>query len=82
LNSWDSLLGTAEISEVRHQYDKSLSEVFQGLFFDHIRRVEWIRAWDYDKRLVLPELLRGFNNTLLKVKAHTKFWSILTNVDI
>lgn len=82
LNGWDSLLGVAEISEPRYRYVKSLSEASGGPFFDHVRSVKWRRACDYDRRLVLPEPIRGFNNTLLKVKTGTKFWSILANVDI
>jgi hypothetical protein len=82
LNGWDSLLGIAEISEPCHRYNRSLSEVSGGPFFDHVRRVKWTRAWDYYRRLILPEPVKGFNNTLFKVKTHTRFWSILTNIDV
>lgn len=67
LNGWDSLLGSAEISEARHQYDKSLSEASHGPFFDHIRRVKWIRAWIMINALFYLNLLE--DSTILCSKS-------------
>lgn len=80
LNGWDFLLGIAEITENHHRYDRKLSE--KEFFFDHIRQVNWIKKYEYANRQPIPELIKGFNNTLSKVIPNTRRWSILTNMDI
>jgi hypothetical protein len=82
LSGWDSLLGIAEITERNHRYDISLSgKEFTG-FFDHIRRVRWIREYEYTNRLPLSQPIEGFNNTLSKVKSSSRRWSHLTGLVI
>jgi hypothetical protein len=80
LNGWDSLLGIAEITGRRHRYDKKLSD--KGTFFDHVREVQWIRKYEYTDRLTLPQPIKGFNNTLFKVKPYTRRWLILMNLNV
>jgi len=82
LNGWDSLLGIAEVIERHHQYDENLSSGSVERFFDHIRKVRWIRDYEYANRRRLPQPIEGFNNTLSKVKPNTHRWSILTNLNI
>jgi len=81
LSGWMSLLGIAEVSKPRHQYDEDLSLGVEP-FFDHYRKVRWIRKLEYTDRLTIPEPIEGFNNTLSKVKYHTHRWSILTNLNV
>jgi len=81
-NGWDSLLGIAEIAECNHQYDRSLSGKELTGFFDHIRRVRWIREYEYTNRLPLSQPIEGFNNTLSKVKSNSRRWSYLTGLVI
>ena len=78
INGWDSLLGIAEIVDNEHEYDPRL----KGIFFDHIRNVEWIMNYDYDNRKELPYLLEGFNNTLSCVTSNNRRWIILTNLNL
>ena len=78
VNGWDSFLGIGKISKPKHEYCKVLSE--NRTFFDHVRSVNWERARNYDKRIQLSAPLKGFDRTLLKVKANTRFWKILSNV--
>lgn len=80
LNGWGSLLGVAKITESHHRYDKELSD--KEIFFDHVRQVQWIKRREYANRLLIPEPIKGFNNTLSKVMPHTRRWSILTNLGI
>jgi len=80
IHGWDSLLGVAEISKPTHEYDRNLSKT--GVFFDHTREVNWIKAYEYSDRQVLPKPLEGFNNTISKVSSSSPRWSILTNLNI
>jgi len=76
----DSVLGVAEITESRHGYDRSLSD--SEAFFDHIRRVNWVRKRKYADRLMLLKPLYGFSNTLSIVTQNSPRWPILTDIDI
>jgi hypothetical protein len=82
LNGWDSLLGIAEVIEHRHQYDENLSSGIAERFFNHIRKVRWIRDYEYANRLRLSQPIEGFNNTLSQVKPNTQRWSTLINLNI
>jgi hypothetical protein len=75
-NGWDSLLGIGRVNKPNYEHRKEL----RNIFFDHVRSVRWDRAQDYDKRIKLSTPLTGFDRTLLKVKANTRFWKILSNV--
>lgn len=79
-NGWDSLLGIGRIkrSQPPYEYRREL----RGIFFDHVRKVIWDVAQEYDKRIRLPTPLRGFNRTLLRVRANTPFWEILSEVHL
>jgi len=80
VNGWDSLLGIGKVSQPKYNYCKILSET--RTFFDHVRNIKWEMAQNYHKRIPLPVRLNGFNNTLLKVKVNTRFWMILSNIDL
>ena len=73
----DSVLGVARTTESRHEYDKKTGDVF----FDHFRRVGWIRKYDYSGRKMLPKLLEGFSHTLSRVTSSSPRWDMLTNLD-
>jgi hypothetical protein len=75
-----SFLGIGEIDAPRYEYRKESSE--KHIFFDHVRSIKWDRAQNYDKRIQVPTPLRGFERTLLKVKPSTRFWEILSKVDL
>ena len=53
-----------------------------GVFFDHIRRVEWKTRFEFARRKKLPKLLEGFSHTLSKVSKKSPRWSMLVNLDI
>jgi hypothetical protein len=80
LNDWDSILGIAEITGKRHEYNRTFFA--EHKFFDHVRRVKWLKIYEYDKRQKLPIPLKGFNNTLSKVTPKSTGWKILTNLDL
>lgn len=73
----DSILGIGTLiqSDPPYGYDKEL----RGKFFDHFRNVKWDPALPYDDRIQLSTKLLGFDRTLLKVKANTRFWEILSD---
>jgi predicted Mrr-cat superfamily restriction endonuclease len=80
LNGWDSILGIAELTKNSYEYDRALSA--EQKFFDHIRKVKWLKKYEYHSRLTLSTSLQGFNNTLSKVVPNSTRWSILTSLDI
>ncbi|MEM2506001.1 MAG: hypothetical protein QXF61_03020 [Nitrososphaeria archaeon] len=80
LNGWDSVLGVAEITRDRHEYNRIFSD--KQIFFDHIRKVKWLKTNEYNARQKLPTQLKGFNNTLSKVTPKSKRWELLTNLDV
>jgi hypothetical protein len=79
-NGWDSLLGIGKVKASQPPYEHH--EELRGIFFDHIRKVKWDVAREYDDRIRLSAPLTGFDRTLLRVKANTIFWKILSNVDL
>lgn len=79
-NGWDSLLGIGRIKPSRPPYE--FREDLRNIFFDHVRKVIWDRAQEYDDRIRLPTPLRGFNRTLLRVRVNTPFWEILSDVHL
>lgn len=80
VNGWDSILGIGKVSQPQYNYRKELSET--RTFFDHVRKIKWERAQNYDERILLPVRLNGFNNTLLRIKDNTRFWKVLSNVNL
>jgi hypothetical protein len=82
LHGWDSLLGIAEVIEDRYHYDENFSSGGVERFFDHFRRVRWIRDYQYSNRLRLPQPILGFNNTLSVVRPNIHRWSVLINLNI
>jgi len=77
LEGWHSILGIARITGNRHQYRKELSE--ERKFFDHVRKVQWVKKYEYGKHPKTPSLIEGFNNTLYKAKSDTRRWSALVD---
>jgi len=80
LNGMKSVLGIARVTETSHIYDKKLSA--SETFFDHIRKVEWLKKYEYAQSLMLPKLLEGFSNTLSRVPPQSPRWPMLTNLDL
>jgi hypothetical protein len=85
LNGTYSLLGVARVLE-RHRFDFNLSSNFgnpdrPNRFFDHIRRVKWIKTYQYDGCILSQRLT--FSNTIAKVTPQTRSprWKVLTAID-
>jgi hypothetical protein len=78
----DSLLGVAEIAEPAHMFDTSLSGTECLPFFEHVRKVKWLKTCPYDEALKLPAKVKGFVNVLSKVEPQTGRWNILESVDV
>jgi len=66
------LLGIGKVIG-NHYYDKKL----RGIFFDHLRRVRWIRKYTFEKKRPIPQL-HMFMNTLEIVRKGKKRWLILS----
>jgi hypothetical protein len=81
MNGWDSLLGIGKVSQCQYEYRKELSAT-PPIFFDHVRQVKWELAQNYNRRILLPVRLTGFNNTLRRIDINTRFWTILSDLDI
>jgi predicted Mrr-cat superfamily restriction endonuclease len=77
LNGVSHLLGIGKVS-APHKFNYSLSHNF----FNHTRKVGWKLKYDYEKRLLLPQPLKGFNNTLSKVTKDSSRWSLLEKVEL
>jgi len=80
LNGMMSVLGIARVTESAHIYDKKLSA--SEIFFDHARRIEWLRKYEYASLVILPKLLEGFSNTLSRVPPKSPRWPMFTNLDL
>jgi hypothetical protein len=78
LDGCEYLLGIAEIKENVARYRRNL----HGVFFDHVRFVQWILAYDYDKAPRLPNVLGRFTNTLRRVNPNRRYWSDLAPLEI
>ncbi len=61
------LLGIARVNGP-YEYRSRLANDF----FDHVRRVEWLLAYDYEKRK--PEHFGGFGSTLVRVVRGSPYW--------
>jgi len=77
---YDLFLGFGIISQNEYEFSPKLKR--ERIFFDHVRQIDWTKAWDYDNSLKLSKPLRGFNRTLLKIGPDHKFWKILANTEI
>ena len=82
VSGWDSILGIGRIHQAQYQYDKRLSD--DGIFFDHYMKIKWLPKYskNYADRIMLDQRLSGFNRTLIKVEPGTRFWEILSEVDL
>jgi hypothetical protein len=78
LDGCDRLLGIAKVQENVARYEKKLL----GVFFDHIRIVTWVLAYDYDKSVSLPHALDRFTNTLQRVNVGRRYWNDLAPLQI
>jgi len=76
-NGWDSLLGVGETTTHKHNFNIKLTDVF----FNHIRKINWIKKYEYAKRKLLIQPIT-FLNTLSLVTPYSKRWSSLINEDI
>jgi len=61
------LLGVARV-DGPYEYRSKLSNDF----FGHIRRVEWLLAYEYERRK--PEHFDGFQSTLIRVEEGSPYW--------
>lgn len=61
-----------------HRYDITYRNRDQ--FFDHVRPVEWIIAYDYESRKKIPPV-RGFENTLYRVEKDHVRWALFSHLD-
>lgn len=79
LDGCSRLLGVGQTRENDARYNSRFSKDF----FDHIRYVDWIVTYDFDKAVLLPHSLDRFTNTLKRVDKGKRFWkdtiSINTN---
>lgn len=75
-----SILGIARTEKANHRYDKKLSQ--SKAFFDHVRDVEWISAFDFNSSKRLEKPLYGFSNTITIVRNNSPRWPILTELVI
>jgi hypothetical protein len=78
LNGCTRLLGVAQTRE----NDARFSSRFSNSFFDHVRYIDWIITYDFDKADLLPHRLDGFSNTLCRVDKDKRYWKELTSVNI
>jgi hypothetical protein len=78
LDGCEYLLGIAEIKENVARYRRNLL----GVFFDHVRFIHWILAYDYDKSAPLPHALDKFTNTLRRVDPGKRYWDDLAPLEI
>ncbi|VVB51548.1 Uncharacterised protein [uncultured archaeon] len=77
LAGWKSILGVAEIDDNYPEYNQEFS--VKEKFFEHIRRVNWIKKYDFDE---VPCQVKGFYNTLRKVERGSKWWTSLANIEL
>jgi len=80
LNGLTSVLGIAQVEESKHSYDRNLSQTKE--FFDHVRRVQWVKAQEFSNPMFLKEPMYGFCNTLQKVTRDSPRWSVITDLDV
>jgi hypothetical protein len=78
MEGWDSILGVAEVCNNEYIFDINLTHGYD--FFDHTRKVDWIKDYKYGEQ---PKLERkiGFYNTLSRVKPKQKRWNSLLNAE-
>jgi len=79
LEGWFSLLGVAEVVK---GYEYQCGLYGSEEFFDHVRRVRWIKKHDYGKHPRLQHPIEGFRNTLYRVEPSTRRWKNLFTADI
>jgi hypothetical protein len=80
LEGWSHLLGVARVKS-DHSYRAKLASGRGGVFFDHVREVEWIKQHDFEDRPRIPSV-EGFNNTLSIVEKSSNRWSKLGAIPI
>ena len=80
IKGWNSILGIAEVTS-NHIYRPELAARRDGKFFDHVRKVKWIKKYGYGKPLEISPI-KGFDNTLNIVKLGSKRWSQLVTMEI
>lgn len=78
LDGCTRFLGVAQTKE----NDARCSSRFSKTFFDHIRYVNWIAAYDFDRAFLLPHPLDKFSNTLCRVDKGKRFWKELASISI
>jgi hypothetical protein len=78
LDGCSHLLGVGQTKENDARYSKHFSKVF----FDHVRYVNWIITYDFDKSALLPHPLDRFTNTLSKVEKGRKYWNELVPLQL
>lgn len=61
-----------------HKYDIRYSD--RGEFFNHVRPIDWLIEYDYEKRKRIPQVV--FDPTLDRVEKGSKRWLVLSTIDL
>jgi hypothetical protein len=72
------VLGVASIIMNQHKYCRKLRE--ERLFFDHIRRVEWLQEYDFNNSFEFSNPVTNFDRTIDIVKSGSKRWPIFAKL--
>lgn len=78
LDGCSRLLGVGQVKENDARFSKRFSKVF----FDHVRYVNWLITYDFDKSAPLPNPLDRFTNTLREVEKGKKYWKELAPLQL
>jgi len=73
---WDYVLGIGMVIGP-HRYDITYRN--REEFFDHVRPVEWILEYDYEKRKKIPRVV--FDKTLLRIEKGDERWQLFSSLD-
>jgi hypothetical protein len=73
---WDHILGIGMVIGP-HRYDITYRD--REEFFDHVRPVEWVLEYDYEKRKKIPRVV--FDKTLSRIEKGDERWQLLSNLD-
>lgn len=79
LAGWDSILGVAKVDDEYPEYNEKIR--IEEEFFEHFRKVRWLKAYNFDNCFRLRNPVKGFNNTLQKVKQGSKWWTSLVTTE-
>lgn len=73
---WDYVLGIGTVIGP-HRYEITYRD--REEFFDHVRPIEWILEYDYEKRKKIPRVV--FDKTLSRIEKGDERWRLFSNLD-